>query len=170
MLANSTTRLLIAAAAATVAAVTSAAAQAPAPAPQGETPAAWRAECTGDGKTIECRAFQQIFQRETRQLVAAVIVRAAPDNRSAQMTLQLPLGLNLTEPVLIRIDNGQPERQPIQVCANTGCVVSMTANDRLLAAMRAGRELKVTVQDANKKPIDLVLPLLGFGLAYDKTK
>jgi len=26
------------------------------------------------------------------------------------------------------------------------------------------------VQDQTKKTIDLVLPLLGFGIAYDKTK
>jgi hypothetical protein len=26
------------------------------------------------------------------------------------------------------------------------------------------------VQDANKKPVDMSLPLLGFGLAFDKAK
>jgi hypothetical protein len=26
------------------------------------------------------------------------------------------------------------------------------------------------VQDANKKPIEMSLPLLGFGLAFDKAK
>ena len=51
-----------------------------------------------------------------------------------------------------------------------GCLVTMTVNDKLLAAMRSGTDLKVTVQDQTKKPVDLVLPLLGFGIAYDKTK
>jgi invasion protein IalB len=46
----------------------------------------------------------------------------------------------------------------------------MTANDKLLAAMRTGADLKLTVQDASKKPIEMSLPLLGFGIAYDKTK
>ena len=36
--------------------------------------------------------------------------------------------------------------------------------------MRGGKELKVTVQDAAKKPVEMALPLLGFGLAYDKVK
>jgi invasion protein IalB len=36
--------------------------------------------------------------------------------------------------------------------------------------MRAGSELKIAVQDANKKPVEMSLPLLGFGIAYDKTK
>jgi invasion protein IalB len=36
--------------------------------------------------------------------------------------------------------------------------------------MRAGSDLKITVQDANKKPIEMSLPLLGFGIAFDKAK
>jgi invasion protein IalB len=135
-----------------------------------ETPAAWRVECTGDGKSLECRAIQQIFQRDTRQLVASVAVRFAPELKAGSMSLLLPLGLNLTEPVAIKVDNGAPERQPIQTCNNSGCLVTFTANDKLLAAMRTGTDLKLTVQDANKKPIEMSLPLLGFGIAYDKTK
>jgi len=135
-----------------------------------ETPAAWRVECAGDGKSLECRAIQQIFQRDTRQPVASVAVRYAPELKAASMSILLPLGLNLTEPVAIRVDNGPPERQPIQTCNNAGCLVTMTAPDKLIAAMRAGADLKLTVQDASKKPIELSLPLLGFGIAYDKTK
>jgi invasion protein IalB len=135
-----------------------------------ETPAAWRVECTGDGKSLECRAIQQIFQRDTRQLVASVAVRFAPEAKAGVMSILLPLGLNLTEPVLIKVDNGAPERQPIQTCNNSGCLVTLTATDKLLAAMRTGTDLKLTVQDASKKPIEMSLPLLGFGIAYDKTK
>jgi invasion protein IalB len=135
-----------------------------------ETPSAWRVECTGDGRSLECRAIQQIFQRDTRQLVASVAVRFAPEAKAGVMSILLPLGLNLTEPVAIKVDNGPPERQSIQTCNNAGCLVTMTANDKLLAAMRTGTDLKLTVQDANKKPIDMSLPLLGFGIAYDKTK
>ena len=36
--------------------------------------------------------------------------------------------------------------------------------------MRTGSLLHITVQDANKKSIDITLPLLGFGLAFDKAK
>jgi invasion protein IalB len=133
-------------------------------------PAAWRVECTGDGKSLECRAIQQIFQRDTRQLVASVAVRYAPDTKAGTMLILLPLGLNLTEPVLVKVDNGAPERQPIQTCDNSGCRLTLPANDKFLAAMRAGSDLKITVQDASKKPIELSLPLLGFGIAYDKTK
>jgi len=42
--------------------------------------------------------------------------------------------------------------------------------DKLLTAMRTGSLLHVTVQDSSKKPVDMTLPLLGFGLAFDKAK
>ena len=142
----------------------------PAPAAIAQDVAAWRVECTGDGKTLDCRALQQLFQRETRQLVLSVLVRKAPDPRAALLAIQLPLGLNLTEPVQLKVDNGQVERQPIQTCTNIGCFASMTASERLVTAMRSGNELKITFQDANKKPVELSVPLLGFGLAFDKVR
>jgi invasion protein IalB len=141
-----------------------------APAPTPEPPAAWRVECSGDGKTLDCRAVQQLFHRESRQLLISLLVRPAADGKSGAMIVQLPLGLNLTEPILIKVDNGTPEKQAIQTCTNVGCFVAMTLTDKLVAAMRGGTELKLTMQDANKKPVDLALPLLGFGLAFDKAK
>ena len=137
--------------------------------------AAWRVECTGDGKVLDCRAVQQLFQRIQNQgdrLLVAVLVRRPTDPKAAaaQMTIQLPLGLNLTEAIQVKVDGGAPERQQIQTCTNIGCFVSMAVNDKLLATMRSGKELKITVQDPSKKAVDLSLPLLGFGLAYDKVK
>jgi invasion protein IalB len=132
--------------------------------------AAWRVECSGDGKTLDCRAVQQLFQRDTRQLVLSVLARKAPDPKSALLQIQMPLGLNLTEPIQIKVDNGPAERYPIQTCTNTGCFASMTANEKLVTAMRGGAELKVTFQDGNKKPIELAVPLLGFGIAFDKVR
>ena len=133
-------------------------------------PAAWRVECSGDGKTLDCRAVQQVFQRETRQLVVSVLVRPAADGKRAAMVITLPLGLNLTEPVLVKVDNGTAEKHPIQTCTNIGCFASLTANERLVNAMRGGSDLKITFQDANKKPVEMSLPLLGFGIAFDKAK
>jgi len=132
--------------------------------------AAWRVECTGDGKTLDCRAIQQLFQRETRQLVLSVLARRASDPKGALLQIQMPLGLNLTEPIQIRVDNGAVEKYPIQTCTNVGCFAALTANERLVTAMRNGTDLKITFQDGNKKPIELAVPLLGFGIAFDKAR
>jgi invasion protein IalB len=158
------------AAAAMVLIVAVAAHAAPAQQAPESPPAAWRVECSGDGKTLDCRAVQQVFHRESRQLLVSMAVRPAADGKSGAMVMTLPLGLNLTEPVLVKVDNGPPERQAIQTCTNVGCFVAMTLADKFIAAMRTGSDLKITVQDANKKPIEMSLPLLGFGVAFDKAK
>jgi len=138
---------------------------------QDPPPAAWRVECTGDGKTLDCRAVQSLVSREdNKQLVALISVRTPSDTKTPVMMLQLPLGLNLAEPVQIHVDNGPVEKQPVQTCTNNGCFVGLQLNDKMVAAMRGGTLLKITMQDSNKRPISLDVPLLGFGLALDKTK
>jgi invasion protein IalB len=139
---------------------------------QDPPPAAWRVECTGDGKTLECRAVQSLVNRDdNKQLVALLTVRTPSDTKTPVMMLQLPLGLNLAEPVQIKVDNGPVEKQQVQTCTNNnGCFVGLQLNDKMVAALRGGTLLHVAMQDSNKRSINLDVPLLGFGLALDKTK
>ena len=75
-----------------------------------------------------------------------------------------------SEPSVTAAIGRAAERQPIQTCTNVGCFLTVTLSDKLIAAMRTGHELKFAMQDANKKPVEIALPLLGFGLAFDKAK
>jgi len=143
---------------------------APGASAQDNAPQAWRVECTGDGKTLDCRAIQQIVNRADKQLLALLTAHTPADSKTPVMMIQLPLGLNLAEPVQIKVDNGPVEKQPVQTCTATGCFVGLPLNDKLLASMRSGTTLKITVQDSGKRAIVLDVPLLGFGLALDKTK
>jgi invasion protein IalB len=131
---------------------------------------AWRVDCTGDGKVLECRALQQIIDRDDKRLLAQLTVRAPPDSKTPVMMLQLPLGLDLSEPVQFKVDNGAVEKQPVQTCTTTGCFVGMQLNDKFLVSMRRGTLLKIALQNSNKRPIALDVPLLGFSLALDKAK
>ncbi len=130
--------------------------------------AAWRVECTGDGKTLACRAIQQMINRDDKQLVAFLAAGIPPDTKAPTLTLQLPLGISLTEPVQLKIDNGAVDRYPVQTCTNAGCVVNVPLKDPLLAALRSGTTLKIGVQDTAKRTVNIDVPLLGFGLAFDK--
>jgi invasion protein IalB len=116
---------------------------------------------------LECRALQQLFTRENGQLIAQAAVRFGPD-RQPSLALQLPLGINVTEPVAVRVDAGKEEKLPIQTCANSGCFLTVPLKEPLLAAMRAGKQLRLSLQDMNKRTVTIDLPLLGFSLAFDK--
>jgi invasion protein IalB len=136
---------------------------------QDAPPSAWRVECTGDGKSLDCRAIQQMINRDDKQLIAQLSARVAAD-KTAVLLIQLPLGISLTEPVQLKVDNGTAERYPVQTCTNVGCIVSLPLKDPLMAAMRTGTLLKISIQDTNKRTINIDVPLLGFALAFDKAK
>src|SRR3977135_1276142 len=90
---------------------TAANAQAAPAQPPEAPPAAWRVECSGDGKTLECRAVQQVYPGESRQSLGALAVNPAAAGKTGAIIVQLPLALNLTEPITLKVDNGAPEKQ-----------------------------------------------------------
>ena len=137
---------------------------------QDATPPAWRVECGGDGKVLDCRALLQMVNREDKQTVALLTVRVPPDSKTPTLLIQLPLGMSLVEPVQLRIDGGPVEKQSVQTCTAVGCFVGMPLADKFLASMRSGTTLKLIFQDTNKRSITIDVPLLGFGLALDKIK
>ncbi|WP_148283428.1 invasion associated locus B family protein [Reyranella massiliensis] len=133
---------------------------------QQAAPPAWRVECSGDGKTLDCRAVQQLIA-ENKQLVLSLAARMGAD-KVPTLGMQLPLGINLAEPVQLKVDAKPEEKFSVQTCTASGCLLNVPLKDPLLASMRTGTTLKVTVFDQNKRPIAIDVPLLGFGLAYDK--
>ena len=130
--------------------------------------AAWRVECVGDGTTLDCRAIQQMINRDDKKLVALLSAHVPAATKAPVLLIQLPLGISLTEPVQLKVDDGAVERQPVQTCTNVGCIVSVPLKEPLLSAMRSGTLLKISLQDVSKRTITIEVPLLGFGLAFDK--
>lgn len=144
--------------------------QPPPPQAHTEQGSNWRVECGNDGKVLDCRAIFQVTQRESNQLIAAVAIRIPPDTKKPVILIQLPLGIQVTEPVLVRVDEGAPEKFGVQTCTQQGCFVGAPLPDAMLAAMRTGKDLKVIFANLNKQAVTVTMGLVGFGLAYDKIK
>ena len=145
-------------------------AAAPPPPSPSSTVAAWRVECTGDGKTLDCQALQQMFLRQDNRqgLLAQFAAWLSADTHQPVLQMQLPLGINVAEPLQLKVDSGSAEHFPLQTCTGVGCFATVPLGDKLLASMRAGTTLKITLQDTGKHSIGIDVPLLGFGLAFDK--
>jgi invasion protein IalB len=126
-------------------------------------PTRWGVDCSSRFKMFDCRAVQKVLHRETGQLLVSEVWSA--DGKTGDMVLTLPVGLSLPESMLVKVDNSAPERL-MKTCTNIGCFVTLT--EKLVANMRTASDLKITVQDANKKPIEISLPLLGFGSAFNE--
>lgn len=151
-------------------------AQAPAPAAAAEpAPAAapgWAARCSSASRDapLECAMEQTAVLSKTGQLVVLVNIRVPADTHAPVMLVQLPLGLNLPGGAKFQIDDGKNVDLQIQTCENRGCYASGTIAPDVLAAMKAGKQMKVSFQTMNKETITIPMPLTDFAPAYDKIK
>jgi invasion protein IalB len=137
----------------------------------------WRVECGGDGKTLQCVAVQRLVARENNQLVAQLAARlpdpgATPPPAGTPpvpvLIVQVPLGVSASDPILLKVDDGKEEKVPIQTCNSAGCFATLPLRGPFLASLHTGKAVKLAFQDTEKRTFNIDIPLLGFGLAFDK--
>jgi invasion protein IalB len=149
---------------------------APAATPQADGAAAqqpgWLARCTSVSRDapLECAIEQNAVLTKTGQTIVLINIRIAPDTRTPVALLQLPLGLNLPVGAKLQVDEGKTVDLQIQTCENRGCYASTPIAADLLAALRSGKQLKISFQNMAKETITIPMPLNDFAAAYDKIK
>jgi invasion protein IalB len=153
---------------------------APAPAaPQaaGTTPATppapgWAVRCSSGSRDapLECAIEQSAVLTKTGQLIVLINIRVPGDTHTPVALVQLPLGLNLPVGAKIQVDDGKAVDLQIQTCENRGCYTSTVIAPDFLAALKSGKQLKVSFQDMAKETIAIPIPLADFAAAYDKIK
>ena len=148
----------------------------PAPAqPQADNSAqqpGWIARCTSTSRDapLECAMEQNAVLTKTGQTIVLINIRIPTDSKTPVALLQLPLGLNLPVGAKLQVDDGKTIDLQIQTCENRGCYASTPINAELLAALRSGKQLKVSFQNMSKETIAIPMPLGDFAAAYDKIK
>jgi invasion protein IalB len=149
---------------------------APAAQPQADTApsqqTAWAARCTSASRDapLECAIEQNAVLTKTGQLIVLINIRVPADTRAPVVLIQLPLGLNLPIGAKLQVDEGKAIDLPIQTCENRGCYASTPISPDLLAALKTGKQLKVSFQNMAKETISIPMPLNDFAAAYDKIK
>ena len=145
----------------------------PSPAAEGQPPApGWVARCGSVSRDapLECAIEETAVLTKTGQLVVLVNIRVTSDTRMPIALVQLPLGLNLPAGAKLQVDDGKSVDLQIQTCENRGCYANLPIASDMLAAMRAGKQLKVSFQNLAKDPITIPMPLTDFAAAYDRIK
>jgi invasion protein IalB len=138
-----------------------------APAPPG-----WAARCNSTSREapLECAIEQSAVLSKTGQLVVLVNIRVPSDTHTPVALVQLPLGLKLPAGAKLQVDDGKTIDLQIQTCENRGCYASTPIAPELLAALKSGKQLKVSFQNLAKETIAIPMPLADFAAAYDKIK
>jgi invasion protein IalB len=150
-------------------AATPPAADAPANTP---APPGWAARCTSASRDapLECAIEQTAVLSKTGQLIVLINIRVPSDTHTPVATIQLPLGLNLPGGAKFQVDDGKATDLQIQTCENRGCYAGTPISSELLAAMKTGKQLKLSFQNLAKETITIPMPLADFAAAYDKIK
>jgi invasion protein IalB len=147
---------------------------APAEASPANAPAqpGWTSRCTSANRTVplECAIEQTAVLTKTGQLIVLVAIRVPGDTRAPVAALLLPLGLNLPGGAKIQVDDGNAVDLAVQTCEQRGCFASTPIAPDLLAAMKSGKQLKVSFQTQAKETISIPMPLADFATAYEKIK
>ena len=142
------------------------AAASPSPAP------GWAVRCTSASRAapLECAMEETAVLSKTGQLIVLVNIRVPSDTHAPLATVQLPLGLNLPGGARLQVDDGKTADLLIQTCENRGCYAGAAITPDMLAALKSGKELKLSFQNLAKETITIPMPLTDFAAAYDKIK
>ena len=132
----------------------------------------WAVRCSSVSRDapLECAIEQSAVLTKTGQLIVLINIRVPGDTHTPVALVQLPLGLNLPVGAKLQVDDGKAVDLQIQTCENRGCYTSSVIAPDMLAALRAGKQLKVSFQDMAKETIAIPIPLADFAAAYDKIK
>jgi invasion protein IalB len=132
----------------------------------------WAARCSSVSRDapLECALEQTAILSKTGQLIVLVNIRVPRDTRTPVALVQLPLGLNLPAGAKLQIDDGKTVDLQVQTCEARGCYASTPVAADLLAALKSGKQLKVSFQTMTKETITIPMPLGDFAAAYDKIK
>jgi invasion protein IalB len=135
-------------------------------------PPGWAARCTSTSRDapLECVIEETAVLTKTGQLIVLVNVRVPSDTHVPVALVQLPLGLNLPAGAKLQVDDGKIIDLQIQTCENRGCYANTQVSPELLAALKSGKQLKVSFQNLGKETITVPMPLADFAPAYDKIK
>src|SRR5258707_3329452 len=135
-------------------------------------PPGWVARCGSASRDapLECAIEQNAVLPRTGQLVIAGNIRVPADTHTPSALVQLPLGLNLPGGAKLQVDDGMAADMQIQTCEARGCYAGTTIAPDLLAAMKSGKQVKISFQNLNKETLTVPLPLADFAAAYDKIK
>jgi invasion protein IalB len=132
----------------------------------------WAARCSSASRDapLECAIEQTAVLSKTGQLIVLINIRVPSDTHVPLATVQLPLGLNLPGGAKFQVDDGKATDLQIQTCEARGCYAAAVITPDELAALRSGKQLKLSFQNLAKETITIPMPLTDFAAAYDKIK
>ncbi|MET3589674.1 invasion protein IalB [Bartonella silvatica] len=135
-----------------------------------ETYGLWTINCGIQGGKKVCLMHRQEVNDQGRTVVAMTVNLNADGAVSGNLIV--PFGILVSKPVRLQVDEGKAVIETgIRTCVPAGCVVPIAFDKSYVAALRAGKHLKLamTIADLGEPPLnDLFVQLNGFSNALNR--
>jgi invasion protein IalB len=134
-----------------------------------ETPEAWKVRCVDIKKEADseetfnyCEMHSTLKVKETGATFMDFAIGYPPESKQARGTVILPLGVLVTEPVRMKIDDGAQMGFSVRHCTQQGCFANLELTDKVLGMMRKGEVANISFISADGRTIAFDVPLSGF--------
>lgn len=133
-----------------------------------ETHGDWIVHCEVVQQKIGCALQQEQADSNSKQRI--LVIELAPEDGKLRGTLVLPFGLALERGVTLQIDNAAPMPElRFRTCLPAGCLVNVSFEAPMVAAMAQATALKVNTIADNGAEAPFSISLKGFASALDRT-
>lgn len=107
------------------------------------------------------------FVSDQNQPVLAVAVYDVQGEPQKIVRFLLPLGFILAPGVRFTVDTGAPQSGKFAVCFPNGCFAEVSVKDDVIASLKKGNTIAVSVQNQFGREVAFQVPLTDFGKAFD---
>ena len=128
----------------------------------------WLVRCSGDnGVAAVCEAYRNLYLTQNEQRILHIAVGHDAEQEDAAVAILIaPLGVALQPGMSLAIDGGAASEFAYMNCTADGCRVRAPLGSDMLAAMRAGVEMQVTIAEVSGRRIVIPVSLTGFTAAF----
>lgn len=84
------------------------------------------------------------------------------------LLVQLPLGLFPPAGIQLGVDDGATQNLPVQRCDANGCYAGLAVDAALVADLKVGKALRLTMRNMAQEPVTFEVPLAGFTAAFER--
>lgn len=132
----------------------------------------WALRCRsqGEGGSRQCSIFQRLIVEETKQLALNVAIGYGTDTEGKRMPIAIftfPLGIFLPAGAVLKVDDGESARMPIERCFDRGCQCALVLEQKWIERFKAGSTASVTIRQERDEEIPLTVSLSGFSAAFN---
>jgi invasion protein IalB len=126
----------------------------------------WDVRCYPVQSPAPCDMWEAIAFKQGGALAVSVSIVYVPSRDAHLLQFVVPLGIDLQKGAKGIAGAYTSDAWKFHHCDRIGCYIIVQDGDGIVNAMRGQQQLKIQVTQFHGKPVDLTVPLKGFGEAH----